>query len=293
MDRATVSFVTGLLGLGAAFLLFQFILSPIILVVQIGLSEGGFSMEALGSPEQLMATYTRELVVSNSVGQVFGLAAPALLFSRLHSSEILDYLRVRRVDGRLLVLAVVGIIALQPITQWLAQLNQQVPVPESMRMLEQSQLELIRSVLESDLGLTFNLAMLAIVPGVCEELLFRGYAQRQFERGAGALGGIFLSGVLFGFYHLRPSQVIPLIGLGLFMAYLAWRTGSLLPAMLVHIVHNGVAVVSAQVVETYPDYDLQSLEQMSVPWYLVLLGFVILGGVLYLMQSLAPRVRDG
>lgn len=293
MDRATVSFVTGLLGLGAAFILFQFFLSPIILVVQIGLAEGGFSLEALGSPEQLMATYTRELVVSNSVGQVFGLAVPALLFSRLHSSEILEYLRLRRVDGRLLALACVGIIGLQPVTQWLAQLNQQVPVPESMRMLEQSQLELIRSVLDSDLGFTFNVAMLALVPGVCEEVLFRGYAQRQFERGAGAAGGVFLSGVLFGFYHLRPSQVIPLIGLGLFMAYLAWRTGSLLPAMLVHIVHNGIAVVSAEVVETHSEYDLQSLEQMSVPWYLVLLGFVILGGVLYLMHSLAPRVRDG
>lgn len=292
VDRATLSFVTGLLGLGAAFILFQFILSPVLLLAQIALSEGGLSMDAFSNPEQLMATYTRELVVSNSVGQVLGLAVPALLAARLHSSELMGYLRLRRVDGRLLGLALIGILGLQPITQWLAEVNRQLPLPETMRVIEQSQLELIRNVLESDLGLAFNVTMLALVPGLCEELLFRGYAQRQFERAAGPAGGILLAGGLFGLYHLRPSQSIPLMVLGFYMAYLAWRTGSLVPAMGVHIAHNGIAVLGARYVEGHPDYDLQALEQASMPWYAVVLGFVIVGSVLYVIHSLAPRVRD-
>jgi len=40
---ATFNFVMGLLALGGAFLLFQVVVSPILLVVQIGLSEGGAS----------------------------------------------------------------------------------------------------------------------------------------------------------------------------------------------------------------------------------------------------------
>lgn len=292
VDRTLLCFLTGLLGLGAAFILFQFILTPIILVVQIGLAEGGLSMEAFNSPEQLLATYTRELVVSNSVGQVLGLAVPALLATRLHSSQWAGYLRLRGVDGRLLLLALVGIVGLQPIAQWLAEVNRQMPLPESVRLVEQSQLELIKQVLESDLGLAFNLTMLALVPGVCEELLFRGYAQRQFERAAGPFGGILLAGGLFGIYHLRPSQFLPLTVLGLYMAYLVWRTGSLIPAMIVHIVHNGLAVVGARYVETHPSYDLQVLEEASMPWYAVLVGFVIVGGVLYVMHMLAPHVRE-
>ncbi|PSQ67646.1 MAG: hypothetical protein BRD32_00015 [Bacteroidetes bacterium QH_2_64_74] len=168
----------------------------------------------------------------------------------------------------------------------------ELPLPESARLVEQSQLELIRRVLESDLGLVFNVVMLALVPGVCEELLFRGYAQRQFERAAGPAGGIILAGGLFGLYHLRPSQLLPLIMLGLYMAYLAWRTGSLLPAMAVHVAHNGFAVLAARYVETSPRYDLEAIEQASMPWYAVLLGFVIVGGVLYVMHTLAPHVRD-
>ncbi|WP_233992444.1 CPBP family intramembrane glutamic endopeptidase [Salinibacter altiplanensis] len=292
VGRPTLSFVTGLLGLGAAFLLFQFLLTPIALLTQIALAEGGLSMKVFQNPERLVASYTQELLISNSIGQVVGLAGPALLAARLHSSEWAAYLRLRGVDGRLLVLALVGIVGLQPVTQWLAELNRALPLPESLRVMEQSQLELIRSVLESDLGLLFNVTMLALVPGVCEELLFRGYAQRQFERAAGPVGGILLAGGLFGLYHLRPSQALPLTVLGLYMAYLVWRTGSLVPAVLVHIVHNGLAVAGARYVETHPDYTVRVLERTSMPWSLVGLGFVIVGGVLYVMHSLAPRIRD-
>jgi len=293
VDRATLSFLTGLLGLAAAFILFQFLLTPIVLVVQIAMAEGGLSMDAFRNSEQLLATYTRELVVSNSIGQVLGLAVPALLAARLHSSEWTEYLRLRGVDGRLLLLALVGVVGLQPVTQWLAEINRQIPLPETVRLMEQSQLELIRSVLESNLGLAFNITMLALVPGVCEEVLFRGYAQRQFERAAGPAAGILLAGGLFGIYHLRPSQVLPLMVLGVYMAYLVWRTGSLLPAMAVHIAHNGLAVVGAWYAQTHPSYDLQAIEHAAMPWYAVFGGFVIVGGVLYVMHPLAPSIRDG
>lgn len=293
MGPTTLGFLTGLLGLGAAFLLFQFLLSPIALLVQIAVAEGGLSLEAFQDPEKLMAAYTQELVVSNSVGQVLGLAVPAILAARLHSSDWGSYLRLRGVDGRLLGLALLGIVGLQPVTQWLAEINRQVPLPEAFRLMEQSQLQLIQNVLGSDLGLVFNITMLALVPGVCEEVLFRGYAQRQFERAAGPAGGILLAGGIFGLYHLRPSQALPLTVLGLYMAYLVWRTGSLIPAMLVHIVHNGLAVVAARYVDAHPDYTVQTLEQASMPWYVVAAGFVIVGSVLYVMHSLAPRIRDG
>ncbi len=293
VDSATLSFVTGLLGLGAAFILFQFVVSPVVLLIQIGLSEGGMaSLNALEEPGQLLSTYTRELMITNSIGQVLGLAVPALLFARLHSSRVMEYLRLRDVDGRLLLLAVVGVIGLQPVAQWLAELNRQIPLPEGLRALDETQLEVIQAVLASDLGLAFNLVMMALVPAICEEVLFRGYAQRQFERATGPAMGVVLSGVLFGLYHLRPSQLIPLVVLGLFMAYLVWRSGSLLPAMLVHVVHNGLAVAAARYVETQPGYDLETLEHASMPWYAVAFGFVILGGVLYLVHAHSPRARD-
>lgn len=290
---ATFHFVMGVLGLAGTFLLFQVLVSPLLLVLQIGLSDGGMaSLKAMGSPGKLLASYTRELIISNSAGQLFGLALPTLLLARLHTTGVSGYLRIRSVDIRLLVLALIGVLGLQPVVQWLAQLNQDLPLPESVRLFEQTQMELIRSVLESGLGVTFNLSMLALVPGLCEEVLFRGYAQRQFERATGPVGGVLLSGLIFGAYHLRPSQLLPLAVLGVYLAYLTWRTGSLWPAVLVHLTHNSLAVLAARYAQSHPEYDLRAIEQASMPWYAVLAGFAIVGGVLYVLHPLARQVRD-
>lgn len=288
-----VSFLWGFFALIGAFVVFQFIISPVVLLVQIALSEGGLgALKTIAESQDVLATYTRELIVSNSAGQVLGLALPALILARLHSSRVAEYLRFRSVDRRLLGLALLGIVVLQPGVQWLAQLNQQIPLPEVLRRFEQTQLELIQSVLESGLGVYFNLIMLSLIPGLCEETLFRGYAQRQFERASGPALGILFSGFLFGFYHLRLSQVIPLVFLGLYLAYLTWRTGSIWPAVLVHIVHNGIAVIAARYVQSHEAYDLQTLEQAPMPWYIVVGGFAIFAVVLYVMHYLARRVRD-
>jgi membrane protease YdiL (CAAX protease family) len=283
---STMSLVTGLFALGCAFLLFQVLITPVVLFAQIGLE----NLQSLGAdPSQLLATYTRELILSNSTGQIFGLAIPALLFARLHASRIAGFMRLRGVDGGSLVLSVLGLFALQPLVQWLAELNQKLPVPESLQALDQSQMQLIMEVLGSDFGMVFVVSMLAVVPGICEELLFRGYAQRQFERAVGVSGGILLSGTLFGLYHLRLTQVLPLSVLGIYLAYLTWRTGSLVPAIVVHFLNNAVSVGVGRYLEASPDYSVALLEDLSVPAYAVVFAFVFFASVAYVLHR---RGRD-
>lgn len=284
----TVALFTGLFALGAAFILFQVIVTPIALISQIGL---GNLQNLAANPSDLLASYTRELIVSNSAGQIFGLAIPAMLFARLHASRISGFLRLRGTDWGLLGWSVGGLIVLQPLVQWLAELNRMLPVPDSLRALDQSQIELIMEVLRSDLGLAFTVAMLAVVPGICEELLFRGYAQRQFERALGVSGGILLSGVLFGMYHLRLSQLLPLSVLGIYLAYLTWRTGSLLPAIVVHFLNNAVSVGVGRYMEASPSYSAASLQELSVPWYLAMLALVFFAGVLYVLHRRGGELR--
>jgi hypothetical protein len=62
--------------------------------------------------------------------------------------------------------------------------------------------------------------------------------------------------------------------------------------MVVHFLHNGMAVMAAHFVQGTAAYDLSSLEQVPVPWYGVGLGVVIVGGVVYVLHQLAPQVRD-
>mgnify|MGYP006433997827 CR=1 FL=1 len=285
---ALVQVATGLLGLGVAFLLFQVVVAPVVLVGLLGIE----TLQGLSSPETLMQ-YTRELILSNSAGQILGLAATAFVLSRLHTvRNPAGFLRLRVPDGTLLGLAVLGILALQPVVQWLAAVNQQLPLPETFQAMDESQKQLIQQVLQGDLGLMFSLAMLAVVPGICEELLFRGYTQRQLERGLGPAWGIVLTGMLFGAYHLRPSQILPLAVLGIFLAYLTWRTGSLWPAILVHFVHNALAVGGAHWAQQQAGFDVKALETIAVPWYVVVPGFVFFVAITYVLHRHAAALRS-
>lgn len=288
--HAIRSFIAGLLGLLAAFILFQLFVTPIATLAL--LFAEGVDFSALSGSDAMTRLFEeniRQLIIGNSIGQVVGLGVVALVLTRLHTSDLWRYLRVRRADGILLGGALVGLVALTPVVQWLGAVNQSIPLPEFIETLERSQMELIEKVLQGGLGVTFNVAMLAVVPACCEELLFRGYAQRQFERGVGVVGGVLCSGIIFGLYHLRLSQALPLCALGIYLAYLTWRTGSLWPAVLVHFANNAFSVVAANYAAQQPDLDAQVLETMQVPWYILIPSAIAFGVVMYFFHDYAAH----
>jgi len=257
-----------------AFLLFQVVISPIVIIV--GLLAQGLApdemMEALGT---LMEERINLVLVANTIGQIFGLALPTLLIARLHSSRWADFLHLRPTSAYAFGLAFVGLVALTPVVQFLGSVNQHLPLPDFLQELEQAQIDLIDRVLLQGGAVWLTLLMLAVTPAICEELLFRGYVQRQAERSLGIVGGILFSGIIFGLYHLRLTQVLPLATLGLYLAFLTWSTGSLYPAMLVHFANNAFAIILSSYVSSSPEYDPADLEQFEVPWYYIVVGIAV------------------
>ncbi len=93
-----------------------------------------------------------------------------------------------------------------------------------------------------------GLALIALLPGICEELLFRGVVFSLLRRGFSDRVALVLQAALFAVMHLYLFRWLPTFGLGLAAGWLVLRTGSLLPAMVLHVVHNALAVhLGAQV----------------------------------------------
>jgi membrane protease YdiL (CAAX protease family) len=92
-------------------------------------------------------------------------------------------------------------------------------------------------------GLGIQLFSIAIMPGVWEELAFRGLIMGQLQRSVGAREAIVLSSLLFGIIHLAWFSLPYLVGIGLILALLRQRSGSLVPGMMLHAAHNGVIVL--------------------------------------------------
>jgi membrane protease YdiL (CAAX protease family) len=86
------------------------------------------------------------------------------------------------------------------------------------------------------------IAMFAAVPAVCEELVFRGVFARALGRDLPLAGAAAISAAVFSAYHLSVAQALPTLTLGVALAILAIRSGSVLPAMLAHAINNAAAI---------------------------------------------------
>lgn len=91
----------------------------------------------------------------------------------------------------------------------------------------------------------FPVALLAvaILPALCEEILFRGFILSGLKSATGKWTAIVLCGVLFGFLHLQPVQVPFTIIIGIGLSFVAYETGSLLVPILMHCAHNLLLLV--------------------------------------------------
>ncbi len=86
--------------------------------------------------------------------------------------------------------------------------------------------------------------MIGGMPAICEELLFRGYVQSRLTRRWGAGLGIVVASAVFAVFHLDPIHVLAVFPIGLWMGWLSFRSGSIIPAMAAHLINNVLSVVS-------------------------------------------------
>ena len=222
--------------------------------------------------------YAAVLLAGNALGLALGLGGHAVLAARLDERDFLRLLRLVPPRPRDLLLGLVALIVLLPVVAYVGMLNEQLPLPDVLVEMEATQDMLIEAILGSDMSLWTGLLLAAVTPALFEELFFRGYVQRRAERAFGVVGGIVFAGVVFGLFHLRITQVLPLILVGVFLAYLTWCTGSLWVPIAAHFLNNALMLVVGRIA---PDV---ASDIEVVPVSVVLLGAVLFVAVVGIMH---------
>jgi sodium transport system permease protein len=142
------------------------------------------------------------------------------------------------------------------------------------------------------LQLAKALMFVAVLPGICEELLCRGFLLSSFRTRMGGMGAVVFTAVCFGFLHMDPYRLLSTIFLGVLLGLIVLRTGSIFPAMLAHATNNALSFL----VQSHESYfvgikwlNLEGSEYL--PWPLVLLAVAMVAlGILWLKKIGEKRV---
>jgi ABC-2 type transport system permease protein/sodium transport system permease protein len=180
------------------------------------------------------------------VALFIGLPLAAAIVQRV---QVKDGFQLRSTGPLAFVAAVVLGLAMWPPAYEVYLLNKLI----GLTAVGDQHVQLVERLLKQcrDMSPLVILLTMAVIPAVCEELFFRGYLFRALIRASSAFSAIWLSAVLFGVFHavatsmLAIERFLPSTFLGLMLGWVCWRTGSVLPGILLHVCHNGLLLMIA------------------------------------------------
>lgn len=179
---------------------------------------------------------------------------PPLLFAQLASTNAFDYLFLASPKTTWHWSLAVGamILALLPINL-LVEWNSAIELPASVKWLEEmlqsaenQAAELTEALLKdtSIMALAVNILLIAVIPAIGEELMFRGAIQRLLSQWTGNYhAGIWASALLFSALHFQFYGFLPRMALGALFGYMVVWSGSLWLPIAAHFVNNATAVL--------------------------------------------------
>lgn len=93
---------------------------------------------------------------------------------------------------------------------------------------------------KSVLFISYLIITAVFIAPIFEEILFRGLFYQSLKKRLGYIRAAVISSGLFSLLHFNPSQFLPVIGLGTLFCFIFEYTGSLIPAIVLHIFNNGL-----------------------------------------------------
>jgi hypothetical protein len=179
---------------------------------------------------------------------------PAMLAGWFFEGHMTGYLKLDKTSrGTFYFITVILLVISMPALNWIISVNEMMKLPAALQGLEQwmkdtedQAAQLTDAFLHTETigGLCVNLLMIAIIPAMGEEMLFRGILQRLFgEWFRNIHVAIFVTAFIFAAVHLQFYGILPRMILGILFGYLFFWTGSLWIPIFAHFLNNGSAVI--------------------------------------------------
>ena len=216
------------------------ILGSIVILAVYGVDVMMNVSQSIFTPESIEAL--KWLQAIQNVGMFVG---PGIMLAFMYSNKQWAYLGLSKTTGSNILLALAIILISIPGVNFLAAVNELIPLSDWMLNKETTAEMLLNAFLSnsSTLGFIVNIAIICIIPGFGEEIIFRGLLQKHFVKiTKSQVWGIVISAFIFSAFHLQFKGFIPRFGLGLLLGYLYMKSGSIWLSVAAHTLNNIFAI---------------------------------------------------
>ena len=153
--------------------------------------------------------------------------------------------------------------------------------------MEDQAADTLKSILDMPTPLIFffNLLLIAILPGIGEELIFRGIVQKHIGGWIkNPIAAIWISAFIFSAIHMQFEGFLPRIVLGAVLGYLYYWTNNLWVPIITHAFNNGIQVVLIYAFGMeLEDVEQQGTDQLQ--WWMILLSVAAMYGLYTLITK--------
>lgn len=224
---------------------------------------------------------------------------PPFVLGWLFSGHSGHYLQLDRkaVPGAA-VLCILAVLVINPFIAYVGTLNQEMSLPDFLGGLEswmkamedRSEAVIDRFMaVETMGGLLFNLLMIAVIPAIGEELLFRGVIQKIFiSITRNDHWGIWISAALFSALHMQFYGFVPRMLLGALFGYMLVFSRTIWLPILCHFINNALGVIFLYLEnqESQQAAQLSAIgERYSGMWTIALLSLMLTIALLVRLQK--------
>ena len=281
------------IGLIGGFFLYQFVGGLLTIIII------GFDLEAAS---------VSSLRLMTMAGQILFILLPALLFAKWFYNDVGKVIRANRTSIKEIGLFSIGIIILTPLLQAYLHIQNHFlyMIAENSAFINaiKSFFDMLNEMVEKTYGnllradnifeMAFVFFIIAIIPAVSEEVMFRGYIQKSFELKMKPFTAALITAIFFGLYHFNPYGIIPLILLGLFFGYAAYKSNSIIVPMVLHFLNNFIAIALFYVIGDDELIETKVQPSTELGDYLSLfLGLCVLfSGLIFLINKFYERRKE-
>ncbi|MBB6237597.1 hypothetical protein HDC90_002219 [Pedobacter sp. AK013] len=226
---------------------------------------------------------------------------PPIALALTERKKVTEFYLFRQPKFLLVVLVLAIMILSMPFMEWTVIWNQKMVLPDFLHKIEQwmkekeaiaMKITIQLITVRSNFDFIVNLLMIAVIPAIGEELMFRGGVQRSLNRAfENPHVAIWLSAIIFSAIHVQFYGFVPRMLLGAGFGYLYYYSGSIWYAMLAHFINNAYAVCAAFYMQKHHMPLDKADEPIGFPWYGYLISAIITIALFKIFKDNAARER--